>query len=143
MSLVLQLLSSEIVLDSNYFKLFSRSNKVEKKLDRFAINWCDHMRLKGHRYITWKAGRVYFMGFRFLIQDSVSQERQAIKGHSKNIQYRQPSLYAVFLSSILRICDPEMVFFLEPILKFMVILGLFICKFIIFESSFGVPISRI
>jgi len=30
--------------------------------------------------------------------------------------YRQPSLYAVFLSAILCICDPEMAFFLEPIL---------------------------
>jgi len=30
--------------------------------------------------------------------------------------YRQPSLYAVFLSEISRICDPEMAYFLEHIL---------------------------
>jgi len=57
--------------------------------------------------------------------------------------YRQPSLYAVFLSVISSICDPEMASFLEPILWFRVILGLFICKFVIFEPIFGVPISRI
>jgi len=33
--------------------------------------------------------------------------------------------------------------FLEPILSFTVIVGLFICEFIIFEHIFGVPISRI
>jgi len=32
------------------------------------------------------------------------------------LYYRQPSLYAVFLSAILSICDHEMAFFLEPIL---------------------------
>jgi len=48
-----------------------------------------------------------------------------------------------FLSAILRICDPEIASFLEPIVWFTVILGLFICEFIIWEPIFGVPISRI
>ncbi len=42
-----------------------------------------------------------------------------------NLKYRQPSLCAVFLSAILCICDPEMSSFLERILWFTVILGLF------------------
>jgi hypothetical protein len=32
-------------------------------------------------------------------------------------------------------------FFLEPILLFTVIVGLFICEFIIFEHIFGVPLA--
>ncbi len=56
--------------------------------------------------------------------------------------YRQPSLNAVILTAILHICDPEMANFLEPIL-WCTVLGIFICKFIICEPIFGVPISRI
>ncbi len=44
--------------------------------------------------------------------------------------FRETSLYAVFLSAISRICDWELSFFLEPILQFAVILGLFICEHI-------------
>jgi len=39
-----------------------------------------------------------------------------IKEFLSKYMYRQPSLYVVFLSAILRICDPEMASFLEPIL---------------------------
>jgi len=59
------------------------------------------------------------------------------------IDYRQPSLYAVFLSAILHIRNPEMASFLKPILWFTVILGLFICEFVICKPIFGVPMSRI
>jgi len=55
----------------------------------------------------------------------------------------RPSLYAAFLFTILCICNREMAIFLEPILKFIVILGLFIWEFIIFEPISGAPISRI
>ncbi len=58
-------------------------------------------------------------------------------------KYRRPLLCVAFLSVILCICGWEMAVSLEPILKFTVILGLFMFKFIICELIFWVPISRI
>ncbi len=40
----------------------------------------------------------------------------SIYGWNSSCQYRRPSLYAVFLSANLYICDWKMAFFLEPIL---------------------------
>ncbi len=51
--------------------------------------------------------------------------------------------HAVFLAAISLISDWKIAFFLGPILKFMVILGIFICEFIICKPIFGVPLSHI
>jgi hypothetical protein len=58
-------------------------------------------------------------------------------------KYKGTSINAVFLSANSPICDWEWSLFIEPMLKFIVILGLFICEFIICESYLTVPIYRI
>ncbi len=57
--------------------------------------------------------------------------------------YRRTSLYAVFLSAVSHMYNWKFAFYQELIHYFIVILGLFICKFIIFEPHFLVPISHI
>ncbi len=49
-------------------------------------------------------------------------------------QYRRSSLYAVFLSAILCICEWKLAFFKVPIPYFIVIRGLFICEIVFMQA---------
>ncbi len=121
-------------LPNNFFQYFEillwNCNRCQK------IHWVKVMTEKIYSFTV-------FFNFLAKVLVRAKKEKALLAMGHQNLQYRRPSLYASFLTAISCICNWEMTVFLELILKFTVILCLFICKFITFEPIFWVSISRI